>query len=116
MEILKLELPRTLEPNFYCPFSGHNLIGEGMNDAINDGYLFLAVNWEDADEYIAGDEDIMSKYQEFEFDSDMGDPTDRVEAFIKSIGKKDECFIIELTVNAMACGPITDCNTFVFWK
>jgi len=115
MEILKIELPRTLEPEFYCPFTGHNLVGEGLQDAVDDGYLYLAVNWADADEYIMGEEDIVQKYKKFKGEEGE-DPTDRIARFLESENLSNKSFIIELTVNAMACGPISDTNTFVFYK
>jgi hypothetical protein len=115
MEILKIELPRTLEPEFYCPFTGHNLVGEGLQDALDDGYLYLAVNWADADEYVMGEEDIVQKYKKFQGEEGE-DSTDRIARFLESENLSNKSFIIELTVNAMACGPISDTNTFVFYK
>lgn len=115
MEVIKIELPRTLEPEFYCPFTGHNLVGEGLEDAIDDGYLYLSVNWNDPDEFVLGDEEIMSKYMNFEA-SENEDPTERVARFIENENLSSSSFIIELTVNAMGCGPISDTNTFVFCK
>jgi hypothetical protein len=115
MEILKIELPRTLEPAFYCPFTGHNLADEGLQDAIDEGHLYLAVNWEDPNEYVMGEEDIVQKYMKFQGEEGE-DPTDRIARFIASENLSNESFIIELTVNAMGCGPISDTNTFVFYK
>lgn len=115
MEILKIELPLTQEPEFYCPFTGHNLVGEGLQDAVDDGYLYLAVNWDDPNEYVMGEEDIVKKYTQFKGEEGE-DPTERVTRFIERENRANESFIIELTVNAMACGPISDTNTFVFYK
>ena len=115
MEIIKIELPRTSEPEFYCPFSGHNLVGEGLQDAIDDGYLMLAVNWGDADDYIMGNEELLEKYRNFVYNGD-GDPTDRVEELLKKERDSEAYWIIELTVNAMCNGPITDTNTYVYYK
>ena len=115
MEILRIELPLQREPQFFCPYSGYNLVTEGLNDAVDEGYICLSVNWNDPDEYVLADDEMMGKYMDFEYEVD-GDPTDRVVAFLKHIGADSDCFIIELTVNAMACGPICDTNTFVFRK
>ena len=115
MEVVKIVLPMQREPEFYCPFTGHNLLGEGLQDAVDDGYLALAINWENADDFVLASDDFVEKYQSFVYTGD-GDPTDRAVAFMKSIGKEDETFIIELEVNAVGCGPICDCNTYVFWK
>lgn len=114
MKIIKIELPRTLEPEFYCPFTGYNLLDEGLQDAIDAGHLYLAVNWNDPDEYVMGEKEIMSKYMTFEASEDE-DPTERVARFIENENISSSSFIIELTVNAMGCGPISDTNTYVFF-
>ena len=115
MEVIKIELPRTLEPHFYCPFSGHNLLGEEMYDALEFGFLTLFVNWSDPDYNVAGSEELVKKYQAFEAKEDE-EPTDRVVRFLKYFEMIDSHFIIELTVNAVANGPITEINTIVFSK
>lgn len=115
MDVIKVELPLGSKPEFYCPFSGHNLMGESFEDAIAEGHLFLSVNWEDPDEFVMGNEKLMDAYMNFDYDGN-GDPTERVKCFLEEKGLSEESFIIELTVNAMACGPISETNTFVFYK
>ena len=115
MEIIKIELPRTFEPEFYCPFSGYNLVGEGLQDAIDAGHLLLAVNWNNPNEYVLAEEEILESYLKFKTVAGEN-PTERVERFIESENLSSATFIIELTVNAMGCGPITDINTYVFIK
>ena len=44
MEILRVELPLQKEPQFFCPYSGYNLVTEGLNDAVEEGYICLSVN------------------------------------------------------------------------
>lgn len=115
MQILKIELPRTQTPEFYCPFSGYNILGEDIYGAIDAEYLGLAVNWEDADEYIMGSEELLEKYKNFKGEEDET-PTERVKHFLTFEGLENSCLVIELTVNAMACGPITEVNTYVFFN
>lgn len=115
MEIIKIELPLMREPKFFCPFTGYDLTGEELESAIDEGYLYLVVNWEDPDEYLMGDEDIMERYKKFTPKEDE-ETTERVARFLEEENLADSSFIIELTINAMACGPISDTNTFVFTK
>lgn len=83
MKIIKIELPRTLEPEFYCPFTGYNLLDEGLQDAIDAGYLYLAVNWNDPDEYVMGEDKHVKGYMNF--NSDEGeDPSERVARYLES--------------------------------
>jgi|GEM_PF-3638241 len=115
MEIIKIELPRTLEPHFYCPFSGYDLLDETMYDAIEEGHLILVVGWADPDFMVMGNGELVRKYRDFRSEEDE-DPTARVTRFLKYLGSGHNYFIIELTVNAMANGPITEINTMVFSK
>ena len=123
MEVIKVEIERSYNPEYKCPHTGKDLLSEEFHDAIREGSLMLAVAWEDPDEYVDGDGELMFQYQEFvkkdgEYDSYKNDedPTERFVRFLKEHNLENNFIVHEVTVNAMACGPITETNIFVFPK
>tara|TARA_Y100000589_G_scaffold260587_1_gene250545 strand:- start:190 stop:594 length:405 start_codon:yes stop_codon:yes gene_type:complete len=131
MEITKVELPLSYEPFYACPNSGHNLLDETMQDAINDGGIDLAVHWDDPDEFVEGNTELVKLHEQFieeenqrmgaltnEVDDEFAEetPTQRLKRFLTQRKLDKKYNLLEISGAGMGCGPIYFTQTFVVSK